>query len=95
MSFPQREWKNISDKLDKTGSCSSVRSCLELDKYKKGETYKTPWGDTIKITKVTRYKKAEDIPTWNLMDEKMKNSVRKGEVYGSSKWDYVVFKKIN
>ena len=94
MSFPEREWVDIKKQLKKIGACSTVRSCYQLDKYKKGEVYATPWGDEIKITKVVRYLKAEDIPTWNLMDKGMKISVRKGEQYGGSQWDYVEFEKI-
>ncbi len=92
MPFPEREWKDIEKQL-KHGSCSSVRSCNQLDIYKVGDMYLTPWGDKIIIEKVTRYLKAEDIPTWNLMDKGMKISVRMGERYGNNEWDHVVFKK--
>jgi len=95
MSFPKREWANYKKQLEEIGSCSSTRCCKELGKYKIGDIYKTPWGDTIKIIKVTKYKKAEDIPTWHLMDKGMKISVRKGEIYGNSQWDHVIFEKIN
>jgi hypothetical protein len=94
MPFPEKEWKDIAKQLRK-GSCSSVRCCYQLGKYKTGDIYLTPWGDKIKIEEVTRYSKAEDIPTWNLMDKGMKISVKKGEQYGNSQWDYVKFKKIN
>jgi hypothetical protein len=92
MPFPKREWKDIEKQLNQ-GSCSSVRCCHQLGQYKIGDIFSTPWGDTIKITKVTRYSKAEDIPTWKLMDKGVKISVSKGEQYGNSKWDHVVFEK--
>jgi hypothetical protein len=95
MTFPEREWKDIAKQLEKFGSCSSVRSCFELNKYKANQSYLTPWGDVIKIKKVTRYKKAEDIPTWKKMDKGMKISVRVGGRYGDNKWDYVEFEKNN
>ncbi len=93
MSFPKREWENVARRL-RRNSCSSVRCCNQLGKYKVDGIYSTPWGDVIKIEEVTRYTKAEDIPTWHLMDKGMKVSVRKGGQYGNSQWDYVKFKKI-
>ena len=95
MSFPKSEWADIAKQLEKVGCCSSTRCCYQLGKYKKGDVYITPWGDTIEIIKVTRYLKPEDIPTWNLMDKGMKISVRKGKQFGNSQWDHVIFKKIN
>jgi hypothetical protein len=93
MSFPKREWNNAAREL-KNGCCSTTRSCNELGKYKVGNIYETPWGDLVKIIKVTRFSKAEDIPTWNQMDKGMKISVKKGIKYGNSQWDYVTFAKI-
>lgn len=95
MSFPKREWTNIAKQLKTNGVFSSIRSCRELGKYKKGDVYLTPWGDKIRIVNVTRYTKAEDIPTWKILDKGMKISVRMAERYGNSLWDRVVFKKIN
>jgi hypothetical protein len=93
MPFPEREWENIEKQLKK-GSCSSVRCCYQLGKYKAGDIYFAPWGDILEIEKVTRYSKAENIPTWSKMDKGMKISIRKGEQYGDSQWDHVIFKKI-
>lgn len=94
MPFPKREWKDIKKQLSEKGSNSSTRCCKELDKYKVGDIYLTPWGDLIKITKVTRYLKLEDIPTWKFFDKGMKVSARMGEKYGNGKWDHVLFEKI-
>jgi len=94
MSFPKREWKDIKKILAETGKCSTVRTCFELDKYRSGQIWETPWKDKVKIIKVNRYHRAEDIPTWTLMDKGMKISVRLGGRYGGSKWDHVIFKKI-
>lgn len=94
ISFPRREWKDIKKILAEQGQGSTVRCCYELGKYKAGRIFETPWKDLIKITKVTRYHRAEDIPTWPQMDKGMKISVRMGERYGGGKWDHVYFKKI-
>ena len=94
MPFPKREWKDIKKILAETGQCSTVRCCYELGRYKVGEIFETPWKDLVKIVKVTRYNRAEDIPTWKLLDKGMKISVRMGSRYGGSKWDHIYFKKI-
>lgn len=94
MPFPKREWEMLKNNLNTQRYGSSVRSCKELDKYKENDIFNTPWGDLIKITKITRYSKAEDIPTWSLMDKGMKISIRKGAQYGNSLWDHIIFKKI-
>jgi hypothetical protein len=94
MPFPKREWLDMKKELKKCEISSSTRCCQQLGIYKVGDIFMTPWGDKIKITKVVRYSKAEDIPTWHLMDKGMKISVKKGIQYGGSKWDHVMFKKI-
>jgi guanylate kinase len=91
--FPKKEWPNIARQLNESATCSTVRCCQQLDKYKVGEIYATPWGDTIKITKITRYSKATAIPTWKLMTKTMQRSVKQGELYGNNQWDHILFKK--
>jgi len=93
ISFPEREHKDIKKVLRTKGYSSTVRSCYELNKYKANQLYRTPWDEIIKITKVTRYRKAEDIPTWNKMDKGMKISCRMAERYGNSQWDFIEFKR--
>jgi hypothetical protein len=95
MPFPEREWNDIRKQLKEVGTCSTVRCCNQLGKFKIGDVFSTPWDSKIKIVKVTRYSKAENIPTWDFMDKGMKISVRKGGQYGNSQWDYIIFKKIN
>jgi len=95
MPFPECEWKILKHILNTKGFSSSTRCCKELNKYKIDTIFKTPWGDLITITKVTRYYKLEDIPTWKYFDKRMKISARYGEKYGNNKWDHVLFKKIN
>jgi hypothetical protein len=91
MLFPKREWPDIKKRLEKTGQGSSTRCCQELNKYKAGQVWQTPWGDKIKITKVTRYRKLEEIPTYKYFDKGMKASARVGEKYGGGQWDHVLF----
>lgn len=93
MTFPKREWKEAEKILEEKGFCSSTRCCRELNKYKVGSIYKTPWGDLVKIIRVKRYNQLEKIPTWGQFDRGMKISARKGEKYGGGKWDHVIFKK--
>lgn len=93
ITFPKREWKDIRKILDKKGVNSSTRCCKELNKYKVGNIYKTPWGGLVKIVKVKRYNKLEKIPTWKYFDRGMKISARKGEKYSDNKWDHIIFKK--
>lgn len=83
----------LKNDLETKGFSSSTRCCKELDKYKVGKIFKTPWGDLVKITKVTRYTKLEEIPTWKYFDKGMKISARQGEKYGGGKWDHVFFEK--
>jgi len=92
ISFPKREWTQIKKVLHQTGKSSTVRCCLELGKYKKGQRFMTPWKDLIEIVSVKRYTKAESLPYWSQLDKGMKISVRFGERYGNSKWDHVVYK---
>ncbi len=94
ITFPRREWKNVKVILKEKGVCSSIRCCEELNKYKMGKIYATPWGDLVKITSVKRYGKLEKIPTWKQFDKGMKISAKKGERYGNSKWDHIIFTKI-
>lgn len=94
MTFPEKEWSDIARRLKDKGQCSTIRCCNEFGKYEVGQIYSTPWGDVVEIIRVDKYSKAEDIPTWPLMDKAMKISVRKGEKFGDSKWDYVVFSKV-
>jgi len=93
ITFPKREWKDIKEILKEKGTCSTTRCCKELNKYKVGEIYKTPWGDLVKIVKVKKYNQLEKIPTWKQFDKGMKISARKGEKYGDSKWDHIIFRK--
>jgi len=94
ITFPRREWKYVENILEEKGIYSSTRCCKELGKYKVREVYKTPWGDLVKIVRVKRYTKLEDIPTWKRFDKGMKISARKGEQYGNSKWDHILFKRL-
>lgn len=79
-------------RLLRTGTCSTIRVCDELGRYRKGEIRRAPWGGLVRIVGVKRYRKAEDIPTWGMLDKGMKISARMGGRYGGSRWDYVVFR---
>jgi membrane protein len=94
MPFPKREWEMLKNNLNTQKYASTIRCCKELNKYKENAIFETPWGDLVTITKINRYSKAEDIPTWSLMDKGMKISIRKSAQYGNSLWDHVIFKKI-
>ena len=94
MSFPEREWEDIKKTLNKKGTLGTTRCCRELDKYKVGSIYETPWGDLIKVTKITKYSSVEDIPSWKNFDKGMKISARKREKYGNRQWEHIIFNKI-
>ncbi|MFZ5955096.1 MAG: hypothetical protein ACOYT4_01620 [Nanoarchaeota archaeon] len=94
MSFPEKEWQDIKAQLRELDHCSTIRSCYELNKYKRGQIFQTPWGDKIRIIKVERYTNPKNIPTWSKLTKGMKISVRMGERYGFFNWDFVMFKKI-
>jgi hypothetical protein len=93
ISFPKREWQNIKKNLATTGQSSTVRSCFEYGKYKLRGIYQTPWGNLIKIIKIQRFTRAEDIPTWTKMSKGMKISVKAGGRYGKNKFDWLTFSK--
>jgi hypothetical protein len=84
ITFPKQEWPDIKEILEEKGFCSNTRCCRELNKYKVGAIYQAPWGDLVKIIKVTRYNQLEKIPNWKQFDKGMKISARKGEKYGNS-----------
>lgn len=92
ITFPKKEWGNLKIALAANAPCSTVRCCKELGKYRTGQVWKTPWGDLIKIVKVKRYYKPENIPTWKFFDKAMKISASYGKTYGGEKWDFVSFK---
>ena len=93
ISFPEEEWEDIKTRINSGKTCSTVRCCDELGKYKLSQTYITPWNDLIKITKIENYNKAEDIPTWKYWGETMRKSVKEGKVHGNNEWEYIEFIK--
>ncbi len=94
ITFPIREHQNIKNELNKGNTVSTVRLCNEYNKYKKGQTYKTQWGDIIRITSVRKFTNPQQIPTWNSMDTIMKTEIIKWSNRCDNKIDWVRFKKV-
>jgi hypothetical protein len=93
--FPKEEWKDIKEWLNDNGESSTVRCGDELGKYKKGQIYVSDQDDKyfVTVTDVKRYKKAEDIPTWDEMTKPMKLSIKSAGKDG--KWDYITYERVN
>jgi len=69
MSFPAHEHGTIQKYLNERGYCYTTRVYKEIDKYKVGECYKSPWGDVLKIDEVNKYWKVSDRPFYDEMSD--------------------------
>ena len=65
ISFPKEEYQSIQKDLDRNGYCYTTRVSNEINKYKVGSSYETPWNEIIIIDNIKKYKKVSDHPFYN------------------------------
>jgi len=94
ISFPEHEHENIQNYLHKLGYCYTTRVYKEVDKYKVGELYKAPWGDTLKINTVNKYWKVSDRPFYNEMANDEKEEIRKYSEDIGLPYEFIKFSKV-
>lgn len=75
MNFPKSEWKSVSERLDKMGFAYTTRVSKERDKYCVNDVYKTPWGDTIKVTKIKSLKDVNEHPFLNDLNQRQRKTL--------------------
>lgn len=92
ITFPKSEWVDIKKRLKYNKIISTVRICKEFNKYKKHNIYKTEWDDEVIIISVDKYTKPELIPSWDLMNNGMKNEIINNLEHCSNDIDFIRFK---
>ena len=65
MTFPQQEHKAIAERLNQGMICYTTRVFKELDRYKEGAEYNTPWNDVIVVLEVKRFDKIAEHPFYD------------------------------
>ena len=76
INFPETEYNQIQEDLYRNGYCYTTRVSVEINKYEIGKTYKTPWGDYVKIDEKKRYMKLSDHPFYNELTGAQKKTIR-------------------
>ena len=62
MTFPKNEYSSIIARLNHGRICYTTRVFKELDKYKSGVKYNTPWNQTIIVLQIQRFNIIADHP---------------------------------
>jgi len=101
ITFPKVELDSVKRNLN-SGIISGImqtttrNSCGKNTKiFKVGQIYKTQWGDKVQIVKVIHYDDPTKIPTWNMMNKTMQNSIIYGiKMCGTKNLNWVHIKKI-
>ena len=57
--------------------CYTTRVYKEVGKYKIGESYLAPWGETLRIDDIQTYRKVSDRPFYDEMSDAEKEEIRK------------------
>ena len=77
ITFPRYEQPDIKKRLKAGKEVQTVRCSAHYKRFKLNQICKTQWGELIKIIKVTNIQNHEDLPNFNLMDDKMKSDIKK------------------
>ena len=93
ISFPKHEYESIQNYLNRLGYCYTTRVYKELGKYRVGELYSAPWGDTLKIVEVKTFWKVSDRPFYEEMSDDEKIEIRKHSEDMGLPYEFIRFTK--
>ena len=77
ITFPEREYDSIQNRLNIQGFCYTTRVYKEVGRYKVGELYLAPWGNVLKIDDVQTFFKVSERPFYDEMSEDEKDEIYK------------------
>ena len=75
ITFPEHEYESVQNWLNKQGYCYTTRVYKEVGKYKVGESYLAPWGETLRIDDIQTYRKVSDRPFYDEMSDAEKEEI--------------------
>jgi len=93
ISFPEAEHKAIQEHINSGKENSTTRVEYEFGKYKLNSVYKTPWEDSIIITKVQKLYKIQEHPHYDYLTEEQRNEIFEYSEKINKPYEFIIFKK--
>ena len=93
ITFPEHEYESVQNWLNKQGYCYTTRVYKEVGKYKIGESYLAPWGETLRIDDIQTYRKVSDRPFYDEMSDAEKEEIRKYSEDMGLPYEFIRFSK--
>jgi len=93
ISFPEAEHKAIQERINSGKENSTIRVAYEFGKYKLNSVYKTPWEDSIIITKVQKLYKIQEHPHYDYLTEEQRNEIFEYSEKLNKPYEFIIFKK--
>lgn len=75
MTFPEDEYLSVRNRLNEGKLCYTTRVYKELDKYKEGLEYNTPWNQPIVVNQIQRFNKIADHPFYNELTSEQQDEI--------------------
>jgi hypothetical protein len=75
ISFPQKEWKELKQRLADDDEIITTRVSDEFDKYKPKDVCVTEWGQLLRVKKVKSYDKISKHPFAKELGKKEKDII--------------------
>ena len=92
MTFPEGEYASIADRLNQGKPCYTTRMFKELGKYKEGETYHTPWGQTILVTQIERFNAVAEHRFYNELTPAQREEIHQYSEKIGEPYELIAFK---
>ena len=93
ITFPEHEYESVQNWLNKQGYCYTTRVYKEVGKYKIGESYLAPWGETLRIDDIQTYRKVSDRPFYDEMSDDEKAEIFKYSEAIGLPYEFIKFSK--